>query len=154
MVIKTDTERVRLSRRLVLEFLASSVDVSTSPQIHEYIRRYDAKPERFGMPEAGNAEHRNDAHARDTITSRPKARHRPLHSPSRSTTICTSGITANAFCATSAFRHVVSKRKIHLLLLLPGAVSMPAFPPNITCHYLILPACTAATALAYVRPAR
>src|SRR6185312_4902017 len=29
MVVKTDSERVRLSRRLVLEFLASSVDVST-----------------------------------------------------------------------------------------------------------------------------
>ena len=61
MVVKTDSERVRLSRRLVLEFLASSVDVSTSPQILEYIRRYDAKPERFGTPEAGRAEHRNDA---------------------------------------------------------------------------------------------
>jgi NAD-dependent dihydropyrimidine dehydrogenase PreA subunit len=61
MVVKTDSERVRLSRRLVLEFLASSVDVSTSPQILEYIRRYDAKPERFGMPEGGNAEHRDDA---------------------------------------------------------------------------------------------
>src|SRR5215831_9134210 len=32
MVVKTDSERVRLSRRLVLEFLASSVDVSASPQ--------------------------------------------------------------------------------------------------------------------------
>ena len=48
MVIKTNSERVRLSRRLVLEFLASSVDVSTSPQIQEYMRRYDAKPSRFG----------------------------------------------------------------------------------------------------------
>src|SRR5437762_1585816 len=28
MVVKTDSERVRLSRRLVLEFLASSVDLS------------------------------------------------------------------------------------------------------------------------------
>ena len=31
MSVKTDSERVRLSRRLVLEFLASSVDVSTAP---------------------------------------------------------------------------------------------------------------------------
>jgi predicted molibdopterin-dependent oxidoreductase YjgC len=50
MVVKTDSERVRLSRRLVLELLASSVDVSTAPQFQEYMRRYEAKPERFGPP--------------------------------------------------------------------------------------------------------
>jgi predicted molibdopterin-dependent oxidoreductase YjgC len=50
MVVKTDSERVRLSRRLVLEFLASSVDVSTAPQIQEYMGRYGAAPERFGPP--------------------------------------------------------------------------------------------------------
>jgi predicted molibdopterin-dependent oxidoreductase YjgC len=48
MAIKTDSERVRLSRRMVLEFLASSVDVSTAPQFAGYMERYGAKPERFG----------------------------------------------------------------------------------------------------------
>jgi len=48
MVVKTDSERVRLSRRLVLELLASSVDVSTAPQFQEYMRRYSATPGRFG----------------------------------------------------------------------------------------------------------
>jgi predicted molibdopterin-dependent oxidoreductase YjgC len=48
MSIKTDSERVRLSRRLVLEFLPSSVDLSTAPAMQEYMRRYDAHPERFG----------------------------------------------------------------------------------------------------------
>ncbi|HEY6271299.1 MAG TPA: 2Fe-2S iron-sulfur cluster-binding protein [Terriglobales bacterium] len=48
MSIKTDSERVRLSRRLVLEFLASSVDVSTAPAFRDYLDRYQAKPERFG----------------------------------------------------------------------------------------------------------
>jgi predicted molibdopterin-dependent oxidoreductase YjgC len=48
MSIKTDSERVRLSRRLVLEFLASSVDVSTAPAIRGYLERYGAHPERFG----------------------------------------------------------------------------------------------------------
>ena len=48
MVIKTDSERVRLSRRMVLEFLASSVDVSTAPQFPGYAKRYGADPERFG----------------------------------------------------------------------------------------------------------
>jgi predicted molibdopterin-dependent oxidoreductase YjgC len=54
MAVRTDSERVRLSRRLVLELLASSVDVSTAPRIQEYMRRYGAKPERFGA--AGHAE--------------------------------------------------------------------------------------------------
>ena len=48
MLIQTDSERVRLSRRMVLEFLASSVDVSTAPGFAEYMKRYGARPERFG----------------------------------------------------------------------------------------------------------
>ena len=48
MRISTDSERVRLSRRLVLEFLASSVDVSTAPSLQRYMQRYDADPQRFG----------------------------------------------------------------------------------------------------------
>lgn len=48
MSIKTDSERVRLSRRLVLEFLASSVDLSTAPAMQAYVDRYGARPERFG----------------------------------------------------------------------------------------------------------
>ncbi|HEV2424337.1 MAG TPA: 2Fe-2S iron-sulfur cluster-binding protein [Terriglobia bacterium] len=52
MVVKTDSERVRLSRRLVLEFLASSVDISTSPEIRDYLAEYDAHPERLGPAQA------------------------------------------------------------------------------------------------------
>jgi predicted molibdopterin-dependent oxidoreductase YjgC len=52
MSIKTDSERVRLSRRIVLEFLASSVDVSTAPAFKQYIEQYDAHPERFGPSSA------------------------------------------------------------------------------------------------------
>ena len=48
MVVRTDTERVRLSRKLVLELLASSVDLSTTPVAPGYLARYDAEPERFG----------------------------------------------------------------------------------------------------------
>ncbi len=48
MIVKTETERVRLSRRLVLEFLASSVDVSTAPELQHYMKQYGARPERFG----------------------------------------------------------------------------------------------------------
>ena len=49
MSIRTDSERVRLSRRLVLEFLASSVDLSTAPAVQAYMERYNADPERFGV---------------------------------------------------------------------------------------------------------
>ncbi len=48
MVVKTDSERVRLSRRMVLELLASSVDLSTAPQAQDYMKTYEARPERFG----------------------------------------------------------------------------------------------------------
>src|SRR5216683_4728782 len=49
MKIHTDSERVRHSRRLVLELLASSVDMSlTSPQVHGWMQEYGAAPSRFG----------------------------------------------------------------------------------------------------------
>jgi predicted molibdopterin-dependent oxidoreductase YjgC len=48
MVIQTDSERVRLSRKLVLELLASSVDVSLAPASPGYLERYHADPDRFG----------------------------------------------------------------------------------------------------------
>ena len=48
MVVRTDSERVRTSRRLVMELLGSSVDLSTAPDALAYIEQYDAKPERFG----------------------------------------------------------------------------------------------------------
>jgi predicted molibdopterin-dependent oxidoreductase YjgC len=51
MVVLTDSERVRTSRRLVLELLGSSVDLSLAPDALGYIEQYDAKPDRFG-PEA------------------------------------------------------------------------------------------------------
>ena len=49
MKVRTDTERVRHSRRLVLEFLASSVDMSlASADVHRWQDEYEARPERFG----------------------------------------------------------------------------------------------------------
>src|SRR5438093_6593933 len=45
MVVRTDSERVRLSRRLVLEFLASSADLScASPDVRRWLARYGADP--------------------------------------------------------------------------------------------------------------
>ena len=68
MSIKTDSERVRLSRRLVLEFLASSVDLSTAPAMQAYMGRYGAHPERFGATRATVAQPAtidNDLYVRD-----------------------------------------------------------------------------------------
>src|SRR5215475_2648437 len=68
MDIKTDSDRVRLSRKVVLEFLGSSVDLSTAPQAQSYVKRYDARPERYG-PEAENVRQPvkvdNDLYVRD-----------------------------------------------------------------------------------------
>jgi len=54
MEIQTDSERVRHSRRLVLELLGSSVDLSLAGpavpdgSIQDYFARYEADPTRFG----------------------------------------------------------------------------------------------------------
>jgi predicted molibdopterin-dependent oxidoreductase YjgC len=52
MAVHTDTERVRHSRRMVLELLGSSVDLSTTPRVDEWNARYGAEPERFGLDAA------------------------------------------------------------------------------------------------------
>ena len=69
MKIATDSERVRHSRRLVLELLASSVDMSLcSPQVHGWLARYGATPGRFGTDAATVAQPvkiDNDLYVRD-----------------------------------------------------------------------------------------
>src|SRR5919197_1817892 len=63
MVVRTDTERVRHSRRLVLELLGSAVDLSlASGDLARYIRDYAAQPDRFGGAE----------HAIETVAQPPK----------------------------------------------------------------------------------
>jgi predicted molibdopterin-dependent oxidoreductase YjgC len=67
MRIRTDSARVRHSRKLVLELLASSVDVSTAPTLQAYLRRYDGHPERFagGRTVATPPKLDNEAYIRD-----------------------------------------------------------------------------------------
>ena len=48
MKVHTDSERVRHSRKMVMEFLASSVDLSTAPEAQLYVGQYGADPERYG----------------------------------------------------------------------------------------------------------
>jgi predicted molibdopterin-dependent oxidoreductase YjgC len=54
MEVMTDTDRVRHSRRLVLELLGSSVDLSTTPNIPEWNARYQADPDRYGKKSGEN----------------------------------------------------------------------------------------------------
>jgi predicted molibdopterin-dependent oxidoreductase YjgC len=48
MKVLTDSPRVRLSRKLVVELLGSSVDMSRSADFAGFAARYGAHPERFG----------------------------------------------------------------------------------------------------------
>jgi predicted molibdopterin-dependent oxidoreductase YjgC len=62
MKIHTDSERVRHSRRMVLEFLGSSTDLSlASADVKRWANQYGAQADRYGPPAA--AEARDHAHA-------------------------------------------------------------------------------------------
>ncbi|HSJ26602.1 MAG TPA: 2Fe-2S iron-sulfur cluster-binding protein [Acidimicrobiia bacterium] len=63
MVIRTRGERVDLSRKVVFELLASSVDMSlVDDDIHRWMDRYGCDPTRFGTP-AQPVTDRDDRHA-------------------------------------------------------------------------------------------
>jgi len=67
MVVHTDSDRVRLSRRMVLEFLTSSVDtslagpVSPDGELARYSAAYGADPSRYGSPNGHHDGDRDDA---------------------------------------------------------------------------------------------
>ena len=61
MVVRTNSDRVRHSRRMVIEFLASSVDLSVTPAAQDYLERYHGQPERYGPPAPADA-HRDHKH--------------------------------------------------------------------------------------------
>ena len=60
MVVRTDTERTDHSRKLVLELLGSSVDLSLTKNVARWNDEYEAEPTRFGKPAAPTT-HRDDA---------------------------------------------------------------------------------------------
>jgi predicted molibdopterin-dependent oxidoreductase YjgC len=62
MEVQTDSERVRHSRKMVLEFLGSSVDLSTAPTARDYVERYGANVERYGPAASPAAPGERDAH--------------------------------------------------------------------------------------------
>ncbi len=73
MQITTDSERVRLSRKLVMEFLGSSVDTSlASADWHRWQDAYEAEPDRFGVrmepTPSGERDAREPGHHHDPDT--------------------------------------------------------------------------------------
>ena len=77
MKVLTDSERVRVSRRLVLELLASSVDLSTTPVAPGYLERYDARPERYGPAGGAGSRSRREANGSSRRAGRPDGGRRP-----------------------------------------------------------------------------
>jgi len=54
MVVNTDNERVNHSRKMVLEFLSTGVDLSQAPEIQQWGEHYGADPSRYDEPEKIN----------------------------------------------------------------------------------------------------
>ncbi len=69
MKVRTDSERVRTSRKMVLEFLASAVDVSlASADVRRWMNQYGADPARYGTEAATVSQpvkYDNESYVRD-----------------------------------------------------------------------------------------
>jgi predicted molibdopterin-dependent oxidoreductase YjgC len=65
MKIQTDSPRVRTSRRMVLELLGSSVDLSAAPELRALAERYGADPSRHAPPPKQPVKIDNDLYVRD-----------------------------------------------------------------------------------------
>src|SRR5579871_4175768 len=62
MKVHTGSERVKTSRKMVLEFLASSADVSlASPDVQRWIAEYGVDQSRYGSPAPDHAAGERDA---------------------------------------------------------------------------------------------
>ncbi len=79
MVVHTTSPRVKHARRLVLEMLGSSVDLSTAPDLQRLMAEYGAEPARYG--EAATSENRDGAiagHHAATPIGRAATVHQPV----------------------------------------------------------------------------
>jgi predicted molibdopterin-dependent oxidoreductase YjgC len=68
MTVHSNSDRVRMSRKLVLELLGSSVDLSTADELRPLLAEYGADPARFGAAAATVAQpvkDDNDLYVRD-----------------------------------------------------------------------------------------
>ena len=139
------------ARKLVLELLASSVDLSTTPGhggVAEGIRLSSRSASVLG-PGRGPREPARPPSTRQTQSSRRRSRSR-----SRSTTISTSAITANACSATNASRRAGRITRTRSPLRWPAVDSTRTSPPSSRWRCRTRRACTAATASPSVRRAR
>ena len=82
MVVNTDSERVRHSRKMVLEFLGSSVDLSLADaEVGGWMEEYDADPTRYGAPAeptaAGERDGRHPGHHNSVSGETAEGVHQP-----------------------------------------------------------------------------
>lgn len=81
MVISTDSERVRHSRKLVFEMLASSVDMTlTDPGIKQWMEEYGCESGRFGppAPPVADRDHRSAGHHHAPDPNHAETVHQPV----------------------------------------------------------------------------
>ncbi|HJU52285.1 MAG TPA: 2Fe-2S iron-sulfur cluster-binding protein [Acidimicrobiia bacterium] len=81
MVIQTDSERVRHSRRMVFEMLASSVNLALVDQpTRDWMERYGVDPFRFGppAPPTSDRDHRHAGHHHPVIGDAAETVHQPV----------------------------------------------------------------------------
>jgi predicted molibdopterin-dependent oxidoreductase YjgC len=83
MKVRTDSERVRHSRKMVLEFLGSSVDMAlTSSDVHRWQEDYGADPTRYGPPAesamAGERDARHAGHHHEPTGEAAETVHEPV----------------------------------------------------------------------------
>jgi predicted molibdopterin-dependent oxidoreductase YjgC len=81
MKVHTDSERVRTSRKMVMEFLASSVDLSlASADVQRWMSDYGVDPGRYGAPAPGHEAGERDA-------ARPGEHHAPALGAAEAATV-------------------------------------------------------------------
>jgi predicted molibdopterin-dependent oxidoreductase YjgC len=83
MKVRTDTDRVRHSRRMVLEFLGSSVDLGlASEAVRRWMEAYDADPSRYGSSKApaaaGERDGRHAGHHHEPDPAASDTVHQPV----------------------------------------------------------------------------
>ena len=81
MVVHTRSPRVMHSRKLVLELLASSVDLSTAPGLSQLLDEYACRPERFGSRAETVAQRRCDRTTPRIAGERARQQRRAAHVP-------------------------------------------------------------------------
>ena len=82
MVVATDSDRVRHSRKMVLEFLGSSVDLSVADEeVNHWMERYGADPDRYGPlsepTAAGERDGRKPGHHHEVDGKTAEGVHQP-----------------------------------------------------------------------------